>query len=209
MNGYGASRRWTSKGLPWAAIFAFVLLSAACGTVRVVEQPLGGFTKKDADVEAVMREAQAAVAQAIKAGWGEAQRQSGLADVLLNGMQAQAGAEDAVGAYLTRAAQSEASASAAVRRDLREAEATVLTLSESLAKALRGKTDSVRVREALLPSLERTLIVYRRGAALFGAADARLQEQGQGAPIDLSAFDAMLDRLAAQVDMLAQTIPGG
>lgn len=209
MNGYGASRRWTSKGMPWAAIFAVLVPLSACGTVRVVDQPLGVVAKKDADVEAVARQAQAAVRQAIDAGWGEAPRQSGLADVLLNGMQPEAGAEDAVGAYLIQAAQSNASASAAIRRDLREAEDAVQAVSESLAKALRGENDPERVREALLPSLERALIVYRRGVALFGAADARLQEHGESAPIDLSPFDALLDQLAVQVDLLAQTSPGG
>ncbi|MBY0448225.1 MAG: hypothetical protein K2P95_06000 [Hyphomonadaceae bacterium] len=209
MNGYGASRRGTSKGLPSAAVFAIFLPLSACGTVSVVEQPLGAIASKNADIEAVVRQAQAAIQQAIEAGWGEAQRQSGLADVLLNGMQAQAGAEDAVGAYLIRAARSNANASVAIRRDLREAEDAVVAVSETLAKALRGKNDPARVREALLPTLERTLIVYRRGAALFEAADARLQEQGERAPIDLSGFDAMLDKLAGQVDLVAQTAPGG
>jgi hypothetical protein len=210
MNGYGASRRSTSKGLPWAAIFLGALQASAlagCGTVTVLEQPLGARPKEDAKVEAVARQAEAALAQAVEAGWGETQRQGGLAEMLLNGVPPERGAADAVGAYLLRLETAKQGPALAVRRDLRAAEQAVEALSEQLAKALREPEDLPAAREALLPVLERTLIVYRRGAAVLEAAGARLHEGGTEAGLQLAGLDALLDGLAAQADALARLTP--
>jgi len=207
MHGYGALPAGTSdlrlRTAVCAALSAVLALSG-CATITVMEAPLVASDAQSKQRAALQRQAEHAVETAVAAGWAETPSTLSFADILLNGMEANADGRDALIRYLDEKPAERPAALAAVRADIVAARLTAADLAESVEGLLAREGAKLKTPGGELTALERTLIVFKRGATLFSAAQARLQaDEARSGQLELELLESELERLTIGVDRLA------
>lgn len=208
MQGYGASQLGTRDGWRRAALGAAALAFLAlggCATITILETPLTS-DKQNKQRQALQHQAEAAVNLAVASGWADPPNTTSLADILLNGIEPQSERADPLSRYIAAKPKKTTAARASVRSDLITARNQVAALAESVEAVLAKERKPPPPGEELA-SLERVLIIYKRAATMFAAAEARLRgEAGDVSPSDAQATDLQVELLAAELDRLTSGV---